>query len=52
MTLMFGLSCANSTWDGAQKQEKEIKNKARQLHLSLCADCSVSSYLLMSERTK
>ena len=27
MTLMFGLSCANSTWDGAQKQEKEIKNK-------------------------
>ena len=22
MTLVFGLSCANSTWDGAQKQEK------------------------------
>ena len=44
MTLVFGLSYVNSTWDGAQKQEKEIKNKARQLHLSLCADCSVSSH--------
>ena len=33
MTLVFGLSCANSTWDGAQKQEKEIEKDNNKLRL-------------------
>ena len=43
---------SSEIFEEAQKQEKDIKNNARQLHLALCAYCSVSSYLLMSERTK